>query len=266
MLWDLRTPVRVVDSATPDAARVLASARAIVALDADDPAPAIALARYGMPLCATWTSGALEYLDGAHGYEPWARAGMVDAVLRALGAPPARIRAQAPPPVAGAAAGDDRPRAGAAGLDRDRDVEPPARLAGLPAAPPRADVSQHRDGRRQQRRHAGRRRRRRVPGHGPVQPRNQQRKPDAAAQRRVRAVARHVRHVPRRRRPLLPRPRRGERRSARTNGRGMREGRLPGAHRRARRERRGDRNGLGPRAQRRPDAQRAADRRTASAT
>ncbi len=99
MLWDLRTPVRVVDSATPDAARVLASARAIVALDADDPAPAIALARYGLPLCATWTSGALEYLDGAHGYEPWARSGMVDAVLRALGAPPVRIRAQAPPPV-----------------------------------------------------------------------------------------------------------------------------------------------------------------------
>ena len=95
MLWDLRTPVRVVDAATPDAARVLASARAIVALDADDPAPAIALARYGVPLCATWTSGALEYLDGAHGYEPWARCGMVDAVLRSLGAAAPRVRAHA---------------------------------------------------------------------------------------------------------------------------------------------------------------------------
>ncbi len=96
MLWDVRTPVRVVDSTTPGAANVLASARAIVALDPDDPAPAIALARFGRPLCATWTSGALEFLDGAHGYEPWARAGMVDALLRALGAPAPRIRVQAP--------------------------------------------------------------------------------------------------------------------------------------------------------------------------
>jgi hypothetical protein len=97
MLWDMRTPVRVVDAATPAAARVLASARAIVALDADDPAPAVALARYGVPLCATWTSGAAEYVDGLHAYEPWARAGMVDAVLRSLAGARPWVRAQAQP-------------------------------------------------------------------------------------------------------------------------------------------------------------------------
>jgi hypothetical protein len=99
VLSDLRTRVRVVDSATPDAARVLASARAIVALDPDDPAAAIALARYGVPLCAAWTSGAFEYVDGAHGYEPWAGPGMVDAVLRSLGAPAASVRMQPEPQI-----------------------------------------------------------------------------------------------------------------------------------------------------------------------
>ncbi|HEY0393484.1 MAG TPA: glycosyltransferase family 2 protein [Candidatus Elarobacter sp.] len=100
MLWDVRTPLRVVDGATPDAAHVLASARAIVALDADDPAAAIALAAYGVPLCAPWSSGAHDYIEGAQGYEPWARATMVDALLRALGAPPPRVRrhASAVPP------------------------------------------------------------------------------------------------------------------------------------------------------------------------
>ncbi|HEY0614714.1 MAG TPA: glycosyltransferase family 2 protein [Candidatus Elarobacter sp.] len=105
MLWDVRTPLRVLDAATPDARNLIASARAIVALDPDDPAAALALARFGVPLCAPWTSGAHEYLDGAQGYEPWARTTLADALLRALGAaPPAIVRdahavAPAPPAV-----------------------------------------------------------------------------------------------------------------------------------------------------------------------
>jgi glycosyltransferase involved in cell wall biosynthesis len=99
LLWDLRAPVRVVDETTPDAAALLASARAIVALDPDDPAAAIALARYGVPLCATWTSGAAEYVDELASYEPWARIGFVEAVLRAFGAAPPQVRrASAAPP------------------------------------------------------------------------------------------------------------------------------------------------------------------------
>lgn len=92
MLWDLRAPVRMVDHSTPDAARILASARAIVALDPDDPAAAIALARYGVPLCATWTSGAAEYVDGLESYEPWARIPFVEAILRAFGGESPRVR------------------------------------------------------------------------------------------------------------------------------------------------------------------------------
>jgi hypothetical protein len=92
MLWDLRAPVRVVDHDTPDAARVLASARVIVALDPDDPAAAIALARYGVPLCATWTSGAAEYVDGLEGYEPWNRITFVESILRAFGGETPRVR------------------------------------------------------------------------------------------------------------------------------------------------------------------------------
>ena len=100
MLWDLRAPVRVVDQTTPDAARVLASARVIVALDPDDPAAAVALARYGVPLCATWTSGAAEYVDGLESYEPWNRITFVESVLRAFGGEAPRVRSAtyAPPP------------------------------------------------------------------------------------------------------------------------------------------------------------------------
>jgi hypothetical protein len=99
MLWDLRSPLRVVDAAAPDAAAILSSARTIVALDPSDPAAAIALARYGVPLCAPWTSGAEEYVDGIHGYEPWSRAGIADAVLRATGGPPPRaLRSDPAPP------------------------------------------------------------------------------------------------------------------------------------------------------------------------
>ena len=92
MLWDLRAPVRVVDHTTPDAAQVLASARVIVALDLDDPAAAIALARYGVPLCATWTSAAAEYVDGLESYEPWNRIAFVDSILRAFGGEAPRVR------------------------------------------------------------------------------------------------------------------------------------------------------------------------------
>ncbi|HEY6235550.1 MAG TPA: glycosyltransferase family A protein [Candidatus Elarobacter sp.] len=98
MLWDLRASVRVVDDTTPGAARLLASARVIVALDPDDPAAAVALARYGVPLCATWTSGAAEYVDGIESYEPWNRITFVESVLRAFGGDAPRVRdaSQAP--------------------------------------------------------------------------------------------------------------------------------------------------------------------------
>jgi glycosyltransferase involved in cell wall biosynthesis len=92
LLWDVRAPVRPVDDTTPDAAALLASARVIVALDPDDPAAALALARYGVPLCAPWTSGAAEYADELAGYEPWARLSFVEAVLRAFGAAPPLVR------------------------------------------------------------------------------------------------------------------------------------------------------------------------------
>ncbi|MDB5042076.1 MAG: hypothetical protein JWN27_2802 [Candidatus Eremiobacteraeota bacterium] len=111
MLWDVRAPVLTVDSATPNVARVLASARVIIALDPDDPAAAIALSRYGIPLCASWTSGAAEYLDGIESYEPWARIGFIEAILRAFGATSPRLRRAdpVPPPVPPALVRDRAP-------------------------------------------------------------------------------------------------------------------------------------------------------------
>ena len=111
LLWDLRAPVRVLDETTPDAPAALASARAIVALDPDDPAAAIALARYGVPLCATWSSGAAEYVESVESYEPWARLAYVEAILRAFGALPPRARAagSVAPPAASAAVRERAP-------------------------------------------------------------------------------------------------------------------------------------------------------------
>lgn len=94
MLWDVRSPLRIVDQDTPGAAALLASARAIVALDPSDPAAAIALARYGVPMCATWTSGAAEHVDGLQSFDPWARTGLVESVLRGFGQPPPVVRVQ----------------------------------------------------------------------------------------------------------------------------------------------------------------------------
>ena len=92
MLWDVRSPVRIVDHTMPEAAQLLASARVVVALDSSDPAAAIALARYGVPLCATWTSGAAEHVEEIESFEPWSRVGLVEAVLRAFGGVSPRVR------------------------------------------------------------------------------------------------------------------------------------------------------------------------------
>jgi hypothetical protein len=71
--------------ALPDAKQALAAASAVVVADNDDPAPARALARYGIPVCASTTSGAREFLAGAHAFRPWHRKSILSAVLEALG-------------------------------------------------------------------------------------------------------------------------------------------------------------------------------------
>lgn len=71
----------------PDAASALARAGAVVVADNDDPAPARALARLGIPLCVSTTSGAREYLAGARAFSPWDRSSILASVLETLGSP-----------------------------------------------------------------------------------------------------------------------------------------------------------------------------------
>jgi hypothetical protein len=77
-----------------DAAGLLARASVIVAADNDDPAPARALARMGIPLCVSSTSGAFEYVSGARVYRPWSRRSVLGAVYAALGSSAPRERAR----------------------------------------------------------------------------------------------------------------------------------------------------------------------------
>lgn len=77
-----------------DAASVLARASAVVAADDDDPAPARALARIGIALCVSTTSGAREFLTGVQVFRPWSRRSVLGAVYEALGAAPPRERAR----------------------------------------------------------------------------------------------------------------------------------------------------------------------------
>ncbi len=78
-----------------DAAPALARASAVVVADNDDPAPARALARLGIPLCATTTSGVREYLAGVQTFRPWHRKSVLAAVLAALGSAPPKERERA---------------------------------------------------------------------------------------------------------------------------------------------------------------------------
>ncbi|HXP94142.1 MAG TPA: glycosyltransferase [Candidatus Binatia bacterium] len=81
--------------ALPDAARALSRASSVVVADNDDPAPARALARLGIPLCVSTTSGAREYLAGARAFSPWDRGSILAAALEALGSAPPQERTRA---------------------------------------------------------------------------------------------------------------------------------------------------------------------------
>ena len=86
------------------AGEALSRASVVVAADNDDPAPAMALARFGTPLCASTTSGAREYLSGVHAFRPWNRKSILAAVLEALGSVQAEERERALGPAARAPA------------------------------------------------------------------------------------------------------------------------------------------------------------------
>jgi glycosyltransferase involved in cell wall biosynthesis len=73
---------------------LLRSAAAIVDTTDYHPGTALALARFGVPLAVARTSGAMEVLDGASGYDPWNRDMVLAAVLEAAGRAAPQIRAR----------------------------------------------------------------------------------------------------------------------------------------------------------------------------
>lgn len=75
-----------------DAGSMLATASVVFDADNDDPAPARALARIGVPLCVATTSGAREYVSGVHPYRPWHRRSIVAAIEAAFEGPPPELR------------------------------------------------------------------------------------------------------------------------------------------------------------------------------
>ena len=77
-----------------DAAAVLPRARVLVDPSLQ-PGNALALARCGLPLAASLSTGAIEFLDGMTLYAPWDRADVLRAVQSALGAAPPRLRERA---------------------------------------------------------------------------------------------------------------------------------------------------------------------------
>ncbi|MGH7714371.1 MAG: glycosyltransferase family 2 protein [Vulcanimicrobiaceae bacterium] len=70
---------------------LLRSAAAIVDTSDDQPGAALALARFGVPLAVTRTSGAPEFLAGTAAYDGWNRDSVLSATLQALGAGAPRI-------------------------------------------------------------------------------------------------------------------------------------------------------------------------------
>ena len=85
-----------------DAARALSCASVCVAASLSDPGPAIALARWRIPLCATFTSGAYEWVDSVVSYRSWSVSSAVSAIALAVGSaapvpiPPVPIAAVEP--------------------------------------------------------------------------------------------------------------------------------------------------------------------------
>ncbi len=82
--------------AIEDAARALASASVCVAASLSDPGPAIALARWQIPLCATFTSGAYEWIDSVASYRSWSVSSAASAIAFALAAPLPALTSVAP--------------------------------------------------------------------------------------------------------------------------------------------------------------------------
>ncbi len=73
--------------AASDAATALACASVCVAASLSDPGPAIALARWRIPLCATFTSGAYEWIEPVASYRSWSVSSAATAIAFALAAP-----------------------------------------------------------------------------------------------------------------------------------------------------------------------------------
>jgi len=75
-------------------AEILPRAAVVVAVGEPrhQPGNALAFARLGVPVAASWWSGAAEALDGISLFIPWDRGDVLRAVQRALGNPPAMLR------------------------------------------------------------------------------------------------------------------------------------------------------------------------------
>jgi hypothetical protein len=69
---------------------------AVVVASTDDPSPAIALAAWNVPLAVASTSGAREYLTGAHAFTPWDIDSVLTAAQTAVAGIPTRKRAEIP--------------------------------------------------------------------------------------------------------------------------------------------------------------------------
>lgn len=80
-----------------DASSALSRASICVAASFSDPGPAVALAAWGIPLCATFTSGAYEWIEGVSSYRPWSVASVASALELALASPLPQFAPSSPP-------------------------------------------------------------------------------------------------------------------------------------------------------------------------
>jgi hypothetical protein len=69
---------------------------AVVVAEDSDPAPAIALAEWNIPIAVSTTSGAHEYIMGAHAFVPWDFHSVRTAVMTAIGGLQPRLRGPVP--------------------------------------------------------------------------------------------------------------------------------------------------------------------------
>ncbi len=123
-----------------DGAAALARARVVVAAHNDEPGDALALARLGVPLIVSSSSGAAEYLRDAPMYRAWVERDIAPALLAALAAPPGQVEvAVAPPPAEPPAPRTRGPRA-ALRLRVELGTPPAARSAEAMARQTYADV------------------------------------------------------------------------------------------------------------------------------